>query len=573
MDLLNLGSQSRKTGLKPRQNLTKDKYDMEDIDEFFADDDDNTIRIKQQQVSGSSHSRRTIYGQSSTPKDNFDIVARRINFTDAEASSTYNLSPPIPSASKNVIPKKNKKSPLRSPLPVHKASREQRSNTLFVADEASDENEENDYNDFNDIGGNDIEDDAQSMYSKRSIDDDHSRFSPVPVLPVFGTSTKSGKNSRKPSVSSSRKGSISTTANRESLSNRKASQATPKSSKYPSSKTNTSKLTKNMALGKGASKPSTKTAIAYRAPVIDSDSDIDTSHVLDDSTELPSPPPTTKRSHTSPSTAKSSTITRTVKPSPLPSPPPDGLRRSRRTRVAPMAFWRNEKVVYKRAEDGSDDPNTTLGSDIKNIPLQEIDVLVYTEEQNNNGKTATASRKRSRSKSRKTPPKSKKLAKADDDQYDYHSDPELTGSEWFADNVLEADVFENEKEVRRVVAYTADVETQKSGDKSDQNFRMAMLYRHDDGSSASGLLDFDIGGIKRFKTSGDHVYSFHVAYGLLEVTLNNTKFVVTRGCSFQVPERNSYGLQNLGAAPARLFFVQCKIPRTEEDLGESDDEW
>ncbi|KAF7999488.1 hypothetical protein HF325_006164 [Metschnikowia pulcherrima] len=37
MDLMRLGYQSRKTGLKRKQNVAKDIHDMEDIDEFFSE--------------------------------------------------------------------------------------------------------------------------------------------------------------------------------------------------------------------------------------------------------------------------------------------------------------------------------------------------------------------------------------------------------------------------------------------------------------------------------------------------------------------------------------------------------
>lgn len=529
MDLLNLGAQSRKTGIKPRQNLTKDKYDMEDIDEFFADDDELS-RIHRR--SNTSRSRKSTSAQSSTPKDNFDNVARFLNFTDAEAEN-FNLSP-ISLSSKLVPNKDNKKSPLLSPLAVRRDNKEyDRVKTKGLGKQQLAKNDisevDDDLYDYEPDFYDDHNDNGQSF-------EEHLSLSPVPLSPVLPISGNGKKTS-----------------------------STPKS-KSTSSKLS-SALTKRMALGK-----SSKSSVPKVLEQEESDEGVLEAKSNNESSELLSPPPTNKRSSKEKPAKSTSTIS---KPSPLPSPPPDGLRRSKRTRVRPVAFWRNEKVRYRRANENSQDPNTTLGSDIKNIPLQEIQEVVHIPEPASNN-TLAPSRKRSRLKSRTTPPKFKKATKKE--VYDYESDPEISGSEWFKNDTLQLEVFENEKKVRTLVAYTpdgADLRDPPAPQEGDENFKVATLFEHDKDFSASGLLEFDFGGYKQFRNSGEFVYSFHVVKGLIEVTLNNTKFVVTRGCSFQVPDGNSYGFKNIGQDSARLFFVQCKIPRTEHEntTRESDDGW
>ncbi|CCE85826.1 Piso0_005461 [Millerozyma farinosa CBS 7064] len=559
MDLLKLGLQSRKTGLKPRDNLRKDKYDMEDIDEFFADEEEEVKEERGNRTTKSiardniepidsgryavakdtrSNSGVSSYSKGShlsaavtTPEQpsNFNNLARKINFTDAEAES-FDLSP-IAILSKNN--RKNEKAPLRSPLQENKGA-------------SLDEGVASGDDDLYRFEDNDVDDNFLGEERDMSL-------SPIELSPIK-------VRNQAHSIESTPK----RNASRETTS--KQSSGKPLSTKSVSS------ITKNMALGVMGKKRRKKPMI------IEDDSDsYDDDYVSSppqDSSDLISPPPTNKkkkgnsvsRQISSRNTPKETII----KPSPLPSPPPDGLRRSKRTRISPLAFWRNERVVYTRANEHMQGPDTTLARDIERIPLQEIKEVVHipeVPEQNPQPK------KRPRGRPPKnSSPKSKRPSPKPPAVYEYESDPEISGSEWFSDKTLTLRVFEgpNDKRVERDIAWAPNEGNFIDSPNTEglENFKVATLFGNDRDFTAGGLIEFPYGGFKNLRNSSDSVYIFHVVKGLIEVTLNEDKFVVTKGCSFQVPRANSFAFKNLSQDNSKLFFVQSKKVLIEGDESE-----
>lgn len=631
MDLLNLGAQSRKTGIRPRQNLRKDKYDMEDINDFFSDDESG----------GSTQSRWNV-----TPKDNFDNVARKINFTDAEAAS-FNL-PPMP-LSNSTSKKKNKKSPLRSPLPDKAKLRVPSDDFDARLDKlpksvplrhlsSSEDDASRKKTDYPKRSGGSIKEvkvttaginkadlkpdnitkperfkpeitkadrikldsitnpkrsKPESIISARDTEDvevdtlednqlednfefDMGEYAHIDDDQTDGTDNQADEHNRLHSpldnqIESIRPQLHSPLSNQpQSPENQSEQSASPYQEEYlndevfdddyqPSNaptqtqltqesrltpsqnspqfspeRINASNLTKNMALGKTKPRKNRK---------------------KNPSADL-SPQPAHKKTLKRRQAEKEAERAQIVKASPLPSPPPDGLRRSRRTRIAPLAFWRNERIVYTRAYENGQDPNSTLVQDIQKVPLQEIKEVVHYPE------VSQAS----------PPPKKRgrpKKAKSKADEYDYESDPEIQGSEWFetGNKVLEVNS-SNDTKTEKVVAYTAngtELIAPKGRDGLD-NFEVGLLFDDNKDFSAAGILAFPVEGVKMLRNSGDIVYNFHVVKGLIEVTLNEEKFVVTRGCSFQIPNRNTYGFKNLGNIPARLYFVQTRVPQDEDEF-------
>lgn len=263
----------------------------------------------------------------------------------------------------------------------------------------------------------------------------------------------------------------------------------------------------------------------------------------------------TESQHSQGSTYKATQV-ESYQDSPLPSPPPEGLRRSKRTKIAPLAYWRNERIVYSRAQTNTSDPDSTLINDIRKVPLQEIREVVHIPE---------TSKKKSTGK-RGRPPKILTQAgrgrkpKSKPEDYDYESDPEIEGSEWFKDKLMEAEVFDSEESrMKMVVAWSPDGGDFKTGQLELGTFRIATLFNSDNGLVGAGLLEFPLDGFKASQTTGDSLFIFHVAKGLIKVTLSSQTFIVTRGCSFEIPKKNTYDFKNIGRGNARLFFVQCHL--------------
>lgn len=515
MDLLSLGARSRRTGLTPKENLKRDKYDMEDVDAFFEDDDKG--------YEGSTGKRNSVNSQilhrsissgssalSETPKqrDSFNNVARKIDFTEAEAER-FRLS--VVSMSDRSSKKSNKRLPLRSPL--HESSKGR--TTQFDVDEYDFQEDNFDFNNGNEA-----------------------TLSPIPI----------------PNIDSSEAGSpIPQISTRKT----KSLQA-PKAKRGPAKKA--ASLTKQMALGSNASTKNQKAAkLDFSLSEFESEP----------SADIISPPPTAKRIANDKPVALVETI---VRPTPLPSPPPDGLRRSRRTKIAPLAYWRNERIVYTRADEFEDNDNK-LVDDIHNIPLQEIKEVVHIPERAGSN---TLSRRPLRSRNgRVNKPRTNRRRPARSAVSGSNSE----GSEWLNDKNLSLEVYESPdsdaRQVRRV-AWAPQAETyrdhliESDDPEVAENFKVATLFDQDRDFIACAMLELPVDGFKLLRSSAGSVYIFHMVEGDVEVTLNELTFVVTRGCSFQVPRANVYGFRNVGSEVATLFFVQSQ-PHLGENPTDGED--
>lgn len=229
----------------------------------------------------------------------------------------------------------------------------------------------------------------------------------------------------------------------------------------------------------------------------------------------------------------------------LPSPPPEStsLRRSKRTRVKPLDFWRNERIIYTRADEGFiSEKDNTLINDLKKIPLQEITEIIHVKD--------TDPKPKKRKVTRKT------LKKGETIKQNESLDPL-----WFDEGVKEVEVFlDDDTTAKQEVAWTATgVSFRNTGDNDKtEYFLAAPLFRSSKGSISSGLINLPQNGYKSLRSSNDMTCIFHVTQGRIEVELNQDRFVVLTGCSFIVPNSNIYSLRNVGQQSATLFFVQCR---------------
>lgn len=547
MDLLKLGSQARKTGLKPRSDIAKDKYDMEDIDEFFEDttwseskkktdlagDPTGSLQKKRSSLADKVPNKRKTLGlgrirrvknsneqvlplltSTAEIKDSIENNKNEIeqdypefvdlNDFDVDEEREYNES----FANQNPIKENGVKSsdgdPSQSDIAQGKESD-------HMAAENSDKAR--------------IDDESQSRHELlnndilRDLDNDMT-LSPIPLLSLKDRSEALGGQEIYAVIENSKKSKGAFTKNMAlSLTTKR---------KRP-------RIYESDEGEQGSANKDQENLSSDGADVFDSD--FPESEVSQGSSNKP-------------------TQTGAYQNSPLPSPPPEGLRRSKRTKIAPLAYWRNERIVYSRAQTSATNPDNTLISDIRKVPLQEIREVVHIPE---SVRKKTASRPGRPPKNASTAARGRK-PKARPVDYDYESDPEIEGSEWFRNKLIEAEVFDSEfSRVKRVVAWSPDGGDFKSGQLEMGNFKIATLFDSDSGAVGAGLLEFPIDGFKASQTTGNSLFIFHVAKGLVKVTLSSDTFIVTRGCSFEIPKKNIYDFKNIGRSAARLFFVQCHL--------------
>ncbi|KAI3404988.2 MIF2 [Candida oxycetoniae] len=260
----------------------------------------------------------------------------------------------------------------------------------------------------------------------------------------------------------------------------------------------------------------------------------------------------------------------------LPSPPPSGLRRSKRIKIKPLAYWRNERIVYSKASqlgDEEDDPDTTLVRDIYKLPLRQIKEVVHVPD-NENWNTTRGKRGRRKNARKKQPPITVPLSpKSSEDESENVEPGTIPGSEWIKDSVLKLNVIENGQYVEQPVAYN-----QNGGEYIDItngivdsiDYKVSVLFNENQDLCSIAMLELPEAGEKQPVSMLTCNYIFNIVSGIVEVTLNDQVFVATRGCIFRVPSGNEYGFRNLGKGDAKLFFVQIRIAEIhelEEDFG------
>lgn len=464
MNFLGLGTIARKTGFKPKKNIPRDEYGMEDIDEYFKTDREDTTRgsfmvpsiITQETQHDKDATTTTRHAQSSTKVGNnpssskfLKNVARKIEFNDEETKS-FNLSPINPLVEINKSIKVNKKSPLRSPLSETKSKDRPR-----IGHNNSDSFEE---------GGS-------------------------------GCGSGSGmveKISRRPS-----------------------------------------KLTSTATSSSTSSSSSSKKS----------------SH----NQRLRSPATIYKESEEYLGTSK-----QVIDPSPLPSPPPDLSRRSKRIREE--SYSHRGKVPH----------TTTTVVDKRGVPVLPQQQIL--------GRTNNRKQPPRRAKVSPLPPTAAGtgtiVSGSERNRDRYLRESGVPGSHWHRDGHIDMMIKTSRGDMEsRTVAYSGTsgdfIDLSNNADDGEDNCRVAKLFDHDNDLSATVLVEIPYRGSKSRQHTGNSVYIFHVIRGLMEITLNDQTFVVNKGCSFEIPDNNEYSIKNIGDRDAKLFLVQVRTPDIIRRRGES----
>lgn len=252
-----------------------------------------------------------------------------------------------------------------------------------------------------------------------------------------------------------------------------------------------------------------------------------------------------------------------------------GIRRSTRIRVAPLEFWRNEKVVYKRSS---------------NKPVLEIDkIITYDHDQDEEEEQFLKNNKRSKTQGQA---QAQGQAKTKSRPYNYipsgrprgrprkSKPPEESGNarilqeikngtypnaQWLQHGVYQStvNVSADEKKDQDILAFAPGLAQAEQVTSSDNDkFTLAILFDKHKERFASGILKIPVDGAKTLANAHNAFINFYVIQGIVEVTVENKKFICTKGSSFQIPAFNNYGFTNKGMDNADLYFVQVTVPET-----------
>lgn len=212
-----------------------------------------------------------------------------------------------------------------------------------------------------------------------------------------------------------------------------------------------------------------------------------------------------------------------------------GVRRSKRTRIAPLAFWKNERVVYE------------LHRDENRIPaLPEVKQIIRVDDPS---PSIRQGRKKRHAKRSGVEIKSNLEAKSNDvEEYDafYKDEINCEVLSWNEQNPKASE--------ERVVGYSLpSVNLQQI---SNQQLKFASLFKEEP-SFAAGVVEMPAGAEKPVKPSKHNIMSFCILQGKIEVTVNATTFRMKKDGVFIVPRGNYYSIKNIGKEAVRLYYTHA----------------
>ncbi|KAJ8102871.1 kinetochore CENP-C fungal-like protein [Lipomyces tetrasporus] len=189
----------------------------------------------------------------------------------------------------------------------------------------------------------------------------------------------------------------------------------------------------------------------------------------------------------------------------------DGMRRSKRVRVQPLAYWRNERIVYNLGERRDSGP-----------ALPQIKEIIMVDSPQSTSTTRTSAQRKSRAGS------IFKRARAEEELSDDNNDSE-------PDEVIGEvnDFMDDEKIVKRRLAVSGQaipfLQTASS------SFKFAKTFDEPGGFMASGMVLLPVHGEKGSRPSRHNALAFCVVEGYVEVTIQDTVFRLRRGGHTIVP--------------------------------------
>ncbi|QPG73641.1 hypothetical protein FOA43_000953 [Brettanomyces nanus] len=291
------------------------------------------------------------------------------------------------------------------------------------------------------------------------------------------------------------------------------------------------------------------------------------------------------------------------------------LRHSTRTKVKPVAWWRNEHIVYEtKKENGAyvmEVKDVVHRPDLSSIPRvskQKASSISPVKKKKEVGKRTDrlSTPKRHRKQVKKVvdlghymaperqpeavvkalkrgtgepdEPEEHRELKVQDDRHEVESAKDhassgkllpfeepmdnINGSEWMDNKALTVPVFEgpgSENQIERTVAWAPGQSKNTTIIRNrEEYFRIRTLFDQDSEFSGGGIIELPVNSRKAVKSNDDTYFIFYVIDGVLEVSLSHNVFVVTGGCSFEIPMGNFYQFENKGQSPVKLFFVQSK---------------
>lgn len=243
-----------------------------------------------------------------------------------------------------------------------------------------------------------------------------------------------------------------------------------------------------------------------------------------------------------------------------------GMRRSKRIKVAPLEFWRNERIVYSLEKPERPSIKTIVHRD-KGAEEEEAAV-----------KREIAAKRAHQAAERRRKAAKRTKAKDSDDELN-ELDEKVIKEQRKEGTLVEKSFLEGS-----VFKYPAEPsEDGNTNEREDQpiawgheiklrnvvggTHKVASLFDREARFAAGGVLALSAKGSKPTKPSKQNHYFFFVTAGAVKVDISDVVFTVTKGGSFVVPRGNYYSITNILDKEAKMFFVQCTDTLSNKERG------
>ncbi|KAK9388926.1 Mif2/CENP-C like-domain-containing protein [Lipomyces mesembrius] len=222
------------------------------------------------------------------------------------------------------------------------------------------------------------------------------------------------------------------------------------------------------------------------------------------------------------------------------------VRRSSRTRMKPLEYWKNERIVYNLVRDeerGQAVP--TIKSIIRASPEINEEVPESTKRKSDPTSLETYST-----------PKTVKTQRAIDS--DVTSEFDLIDVSAGEEIVKEVEEYPSGERITRRVAIPSTSLSYIAVSNESSNFEFVKTFEEEGGFLATGVVRLPTNtGSKGCRRTRANALAFCVLEGTVKVVLNQeVTFKIQRSGHFLVPRGNSYSLENDGKEMAVLFYAQ-----------------
>lgn len=246
----------------------------------------------------------------------------------------------------------------------------------------------------------------------------------------------------------------------------------------------------------------------------------------------------------------------------------NGIRRSKRIKVAPLEFWKNERIVYSLEKPEQPGIKTIVHRD--STAEKEAEAAKRQAAAKRAAAAAASARRKRRNKKAKADGSDDELNDLDEEVI---SEQRKEGT-LVEKTYLEGSVFkyppneddegaENERELQ-TIAWGHEITMRNVIGGTHQ---VASLFDREAQFAAGGVLALKPKGTKPIKPSKQNHYFFFLTKGAVKVAISDVIFTVTKGGSFIVPRGNYYSITNILDKEARMFFVQCTDTLSNKERG------